>query len=128
MNRGKSSGLDTVINEYLLETMDIIAEHVTRMFNAVLNSQKFPSQWSSGIIIPIHKKGPTNDPNNYRGITLASCLGKLFTIVVNERLKMWATEHEVSTDAQFGFKANHSTVDAVFILDSIINKYLQSRK
>ena len=27
-------------------------------------------------IIPIHKKGPTSDPDKYRPIALSSCLGK----------------------------------------------------
>ena len=29
--------------------------------------------------MPLHKKGNINDVNNYRGITLLSVLGKLFS-------------------------------------------------
>ena len=67
------------------------------------------------------KKGEINDPNNFRGITLVSCFSKLFTSVLNQRLKQWAVENDTITDAQFGFKANHSTVDAVLILTSLRN-------
>ena len=28
------------------------------------------SEWSKAIIIPLHKKGDVNDPDNYRGILL----------------------------------------------------------
>ena len=41
-----------------------------------------------GTIIPLYKnKGSRMDPDNYRGITLLSCVGKLFTAAINERLK-----------------------------------------
>jgi len=32
------------------------------------------------------KKGSINNPNNYRGITLLSTLGKLFTHIISNRL------------------------------------------
>ena len=39
-----------------------------------------PKSWTIGVINPIFKnKGSTNDPTNYRPVTLLSCLGKLFT-------------------------------------------------
>jgi len=80
------------------------------------------------MIIPIHKKGDQSDPNNYRGITLTSCFAKLFTIVLNERLKSWADENSVLTDAQFGFKNNYSCIDPVFILHSLIQRQLSNKK
>ena len=52
-----------------------------------------------------------------------SCFGKLFTIIINERLKKWALQNNIISDAQFGFKAVYSTVDAIFILESLINQY-----
>ena len=48
----------------------------------------FPEIWALGQIIPIYKKkGSKRDPGNYRGITLLSCLGKFFNIILNNRLK-----------------------------------------
>ena len=39
--------------------------------------------------------------------------------------KDWAEKSDISTDAQYGFKSGYSTVDAVFILKSIIEKQLK---
>ena len=98
------------------------------MFNKILNSGSFPKQWATGLIVPIHKKGSYDDPNNYRGITLISCFAKLFTSVLNNRLKKWADDNDVSSDAQFGFKSDHSTIDAICLLKYLIDRQLQARK
>ena len=41
-----------------------------------------------------------NNVYNYRGITLISTLGKLFTHVLNNRLMFWADSHTILLDAQ----------------------------
>ena len=41
---------------------------------------------------------------------------------MNNRLKAWAENYDILTDAQFGFKTGYSTVDAVFILHSLIEE------
>ena len=46
-----------------------------------------PTNWCLGIIMPLYKNnGSVNDPDNYRGITLLSCLSKLFTSALNNRI------------------------------------------
>ena len=128
LNPNKACALDSIINEYLKESMNVILQPLQNLSNYILDKKSFPRQWAKGVIIPIYKKGDPNEPSNYRGITLVSCLGKLFTIIVNERLKKWALQNDIITDAQFGFKADYSTVDAIFILDSFINKMIKNKK
>ena len=54
----------------------------TFTFNKLLRAGYFPSSWAEGHVVPLHKKG---DVNNYRGITLLSVLGKLFSRLLNDR-------------------------------------------
>ena len=98
------------------------------MFNVIFDSGNFPSIWTEGIIIPLFKKGHANDANNYRGITLISCLEKIFTSVINNRLLKWSNENNIVTDAQFGFKPGYGTSDAIFSLHTVISKVLSSKK
>ena len=128
LSRNKSPGKDNLLNEYFMESIDLLIEPLGILFNDILDSGYFPSQWTEGIIIPLHKKGSHDDPKNYRGITLFSCLGKLFTSIINQRLIDWSTANEISTDAQFGFKSGHSTIDAIFILQNLIQKRLNNKK
>ena len=98
------------------------------MFNKILESRSFPAKWATGLVVPLHKKGSFDDTNNYRGITLISCFAKLFTSVLSNRLKQWAKATDASSDAQFGIKANHSTIDAIFILKYLIDRQMQAKK
>ena len=87
-NNGKaSSPSDNICNEYIKSTKEILLPIYVKFFNCILNTGFFPKSWAEGFIIPIYKqKGPSTQPENYRPITILSCLGKLFTAVLNERL------------------------------------------
>ena len=55
---------------------------LTKLFNLVFSSGFIPEEWSQGIISPIYKnEGDKSNPDIYRGITILSCFGKLFTAV-----------------------------------------------
>ena len=82
----------------------------------------YPDSWTRGIIVPVPKKGNLSDLNNYRGITLTSIFSKIFSLLLDIRLRKWAEDNKLLNDAQFGFRQERSTVDCVFILQSIINK------
>jgi hypothetical protein len=69
------------------------------------------------IIIPVYKnKGCPTDPDNFRAITLISCLGKLFTFIVNTRLIFFANEVTLIHENQAGFRKGYSTIDNIFVL------------
>ena len=86
LKQGKSSGADMLVNEFFITGKDILAPFLVRLFNYAFDSGIFPKSWSEGLLIPIHKKGIKSVPENYRGITLLSVLGKLFTRILNKRL------------------------------------------
>ena len=128
LKTNKASGIDNLLNEYFLDSVDIIGSHLCDIFNAILDSGYFPECWTKGLIIPLHKKGSTNDVNNYRGITLVSCLSKIFTTVLNTRIVSYCEQSNVLSDAQFGFRKGRSTVDAQFVLLNLIQKFLNENK
>ena len=70
---------------------------------------KSVTDWQFGMIVPIHKDGARSDPNNYRGITLMSCLGKLFLSIINARLIIFALEKGILSISQLGFVAGNRT-------------------
>ena len=99
------------------------------LFNRILNKGQIPEAWTIGMIVPIYKnKGDKGDFNNYRGITILSCLGKLFTSVINSRLNKFAEETSLINENQTGFRMNCSTLDHIFLLKNIIDLFVKNDK
>lgn len=128
LRNNKASSYDMIRNEMLKLAVPYICKPITRAFNSILNSGKFPKSWRDGIIIPVHKNGSRLDVNNYRGITISSCLGKLFCHIVNERISKELEDKNFIKPEQAGFRKNHRTSDHIFVLKTIVDKYVSNSK
>ena len=60
--------------------------------------------WSFGFIMPIYKSDDCDDPSSYRGMTITSCVGKLFTSVINHRIIKFLEKQRIVSKHQIGFK------------------------
>ena len=93
-----------------------LCQPITKLFNSYLEyraSSFIMVRWS-------HMKGSRSDPGNYRGITLLSSFSKLFQTVFRNRLTQWADG--ILLDNQTGIKAGYSTMDNVFVLNTVVQK------
>ena len=129
LKSNKSHGPDLVINEFFKVAPDKLKNVIVKFFNIVLNTGIVPSSWTLGVIHPIYKnKGQRGDPNNYRGITILSCFGKLFTCILNKRLGIFIEKYDIIGAEQTGFRKGFSTLDHLFTLYGIIDVLLSKRK
>ena len=129
LKNGKACGMDHVRNEFLKTCTDEILEIFVKLFNLVLNTGIVPETWCIGMILPLYKnKGDVNNPDNYRGITLLSCVGKLFTAILNERLTCYVEAAGIMGDEQAGFRHEFSTIDHIFTLHALIEYYSVRKK
>ena len=129
LRNNKSPGEDEVLNEFIKASMPHMVKQYVGLFNKILDTSTYPEAWALGLIIPIYKKkGDKKDCNNYRGITLLSCLGKLFTTVLNERLKQYCDINKIIKENQTGFLANYSTTDHIFSLKSLIDIFFKNKQ
>ena len=120
LKSGKASGLDNVSNEYIKATCDLLMPFYHKLFNVVFDTGVIPESWLIGSIVPIFKnKGEKDDPKNYRPITILSCVGKLFTAVLNNRLTEYLETYHLLNENQAGFRKNHSTIDHIFVLHTL---------
>ena len=97
---------------------------LTKLFNFILNKGSYPDSRSTGLISPIFKSGNKSDPSNYRGICVTSCLGKLFSAVLNNRLLNYLQDHSSIHPSQIGFLKGFQTSDHIFSLRTLIDKYV----
>jgi hypothetical protein len=129
LKNNKACGTDQIINEYFKATSHFTVPLLTELFNIILNTGTVPSEWGKGIIKPIFKnKGTRDKPEFYRGITILSCFGKLFTSLINRRLTKYLDFNGTIGQEQAGFRNDYSTVDHIFVLKTIIELYMYKRK
>ena len=70
------------------------------------------------------KSGALTNPENYRGISLINSISKIFTGILTTQLQKWSEEKRVIDESQAGFRKGYSTIDNIFSLQAIIQKYL----
>lgn len=73
---------------------------------------------------PCKGRGNTLNVGNYRGRNILTCIGKLFTNILNARLYNFLK----STTYHGMDKQNNSTVNHIFALHCLINIYLKHKK
>ena len=100
----------------------------TKHFNKLLQSGKFPDEWSIGILVVLFKGGDEKDLNNYRGITLLSIFGKFFLGVLLERLNNIISQFEILEQNQIGFRKGYQTSDHIFTLRALIENCFKNNK
>ncbi len=98
------------------------------MFNKVFDSGVMLTEWLVGMIVPIYKNKGDTHVNNYRGITLLSCLGILFTSILNERLTEYSNTFNINKETQASFRQEYSTLDHVFLLKCVTDLFNWRKK
>ena len=129
LKNGKAPGSDNILNEHIKATMHIFLPLYEILFNIIFDTGIVPEEWLIGIIKPIFKnKGDPLSPENYRPITLLSCLGKMFTYILSSRLEDFADDSTLIKDSQMGFRKGFSTLDNIVILHFLSNTLINSKK
>ena len=129
LKSSKSPGVDNLLNEHIKSTINIMMPIYLKLFNLIFDSGVVPETWLVGDILPIYKKkGDAKLPENYRPITLLSCLGKLFSSIINNRLSTFAEDNKIITDSQAGFRKGFSTTDNIFIINCLIDIFKSQKK
>ena len=101
--------------------------YLVKIYNRILESGVYQESWCKGLIVPIHKRGDRNDPNNYRGIMLIGVFAKIFSLVLRNRLSTWCEDNEFLNEFQFGFRVGRSTSDGIFILHALVQHVLKDK-
>ena len=99
-----------------------------KLFNLVLKSGNFPSAWNTNFQAPLFEKGDPLSCDYYRGISITSCLGKVFTSLLAERVQNFLSTNNKLSIYQAAFRKKHGTNDHIFILKTLITKYVKRLK
>ena len=121
-------GIDCISSEIIKCSNYALLRKITKLFNLILHSGYYPETWNHGLIHSIHKNASKMDPSNYRGITLFSSLGKIFSSLIYNRIENEIEKKDILSPFQSGFRKNYRSTDHIFTLFSLIKKALNKRK
>ena len=125
MKTGKAAGPSGLVTEMLKAAEEPFIEWMTDLFNAVVREGGMPADWNKSWMISIYKgKGDAMECGSHRGIKLLEHAMKVFERVIEARVM-----RRVQIDSmQFGFSPGKGTIDAIFIIRQLQEKYLAKKK
>ncbi|TWW81730.1 R2DM Retrovirus-related Pol polyprotein from type II retrotransposable element [Takifugu flavidus] len=114
---GKAPGADEIRPEFL-KALDVVGlSWLTRLCNIAWTSGAVPLDWQTGVVVPLFKKGDRRVCSNYRGITLLSLPGKVYSGVLERRVRR-IVEPRIQEE-QCGFRPGRGTVDQLYTLSRV---------
>jgi len=117
---GRAEGVDGVISEVLSRGGEGMRQALTRLFQKAWETEQIPDLWTKGIICPLLKDGDKRNTQNYRGITVLSCVGKVYAYILNRRLIAKCEGQKVLVEEQCGFRPRRGCPDQLFTLVEVL--------
>ena len=110
-------GPDTIPNSFF-KHFNVNNLKVLLSFYNYIFENGFPHQWRESYIIPILKPlKPPSEASSYRPIALTNCMAKIMEKMINRRLQYFLEHQNYYSSHQSGFRATHSTTDAIIRLE-----------
>ena len=128
LKQGKAAGWDRLVNELFKHGGEGIGKATAKLCEEMFRLERIPRAWARGLIFPLYKDGDARVPENSRGITLLSVVGKIYTTVLNKRVTSWCEKFGVLSEEQAGFRPGRSTVDHILSVAEVLRLRRKQRK
>ena len=122
MKTGKASG-GYIKSQHVFHGSPKLAVHLHILYNGLLQHSYVPRDFLSGTVTPVIKDrdGDAGSSSNYRPVTLSHLFSQLFEQLIFLKI----LDYLVTDDLQFGFKRNHSTSHALYVLKTVTEYYVK---
>ena len=124
----KSPGHDNITSKLLKSCHMQIINPLSLIFNHSIETAVYPTQMKLAKVLALYKKQERYLPENYRPISLLSCLDKIFEKLLYSRFINFFTKHQLLILQQYGFLKDHSTLLALINHIDPIKKYLDQKE
>jgi len=101
--------------------MNLIISALTKLFNFRIRDSVFPKILKVSKVVPVFKKGSTNELTNYRPISVIPILSKLLEKTLSNRISNFFESHKLFTECQVGLRNEKSTTMAINKLVELVN-------
>ena len=124
----KATGPDEISPKMLREAGAAIAPSLTRLINLSLSCNTFPDPWKLANVMPLYKKNDKTQINNYRPISLLSCVSKIMERVVFKYTFNFLKGNGLLSRFQSGFIPGDSTTCQLVQVYHLLCEALDNKK
>ena len=126
MKDGKAVGPDNITTEMIKALEGFGITTLTKLINNIYDTGHIPSDLSKSIFIALPKKPNANECKNHRTISLMSHVTKILLRIIMMRIRNKILP-EIAQE-QCGFIEGKGTVNALYIIRTIIERALEVQK
>ena len=120
LKENKANGYDNILAKTLKIIKDYIAQPLVHIFNLIIETEKFPEQLKTAVVVPIYKAGDKHDCQSYRPISLLSDVSKIFEKLLKIRIANFLEKYKILSNKQYGFREGLNTGHAIDQLISFL--------
>ena len=122
LDPNKAHGHDMISIRMIKICDTSICRPLKLIFQACLESGKFPNEWKKANVVPVHKKGDKQMLKNYRPISLLPTAGKVFERLLYDRMLEFFIENNLISKNQSGFRPVDSCINELFSITHEIHQ------
>jgi hypothetical protein len=106
----------------------VLARPITDIFRLSMDTGKLPEIWKKSIILPLFKKGNSNELTNYRPISLTCSSCRIFEKIIANKLINFLSKNNLISEKQFGFIKKRSTTTQLISLSEDWHRALKNKQ
>ena len=120
---------DDIIEHLDTKECNDLSVFITKFFELCRIQGAVPVKMIENIICLLHKKGPMDETDNYRTISLLNIINKIYMGILIRRLYKYVEGKSVSldgniiSDSQIGFRENRGRSSGGFCIEAILKDY-----
>ena len=127
LKNSTSSGIDSISSRIFKNGITFLLKPITYLINLSLSDTIFPSVLKTAKVVPVHKKGDTKEPGNYRPVSVLPTLAKVLERVVYDKIICFIERYKILSNFQHGFLKGRSTQSGVLQFLRCLYEHLDNR-
>lgn len=105
---------------------DVLLLQMCRLFQMSMSTGSLPSDWKKSIIYPIKKKSHPKTVNDFRPISITSCICRIFERIIRDTIQSFLSDNFSLNLSQHGFMKDRSTLTAHLTYSNDVSVALDS--
>ena len=106
-------GVDSIPITAIRSCLHVVAPLIFRLVHSSISTLTFPDSWKVVIVMPIHKSGELNNPDNFRPISIVLALSIIIEKVVSSQFIIYLITNHIPSPSQYAYRPFHSTEDDI---------------